>query len=413
MKTEIDALMQQNGIEALLVTGPAQHNPAMVYLTGGGHVTKADLIKKAGQPAVLFHGLMERDEAAKTGLQTRDYDAYPWAELFEAAGRDLTEFYALRYERMLTDLGISSGRVALYGMKEIGADFAVFNALQRRMPGITLTGFVGSDPILAMAMRTKDESEVARIRRMGAITTTVVGRVAEYLTSQHVKGDTLLDAQGQPVTIGRVKSFINLWLAELGAENPEGTIFAIGRDAGVPHSSGNPTDHIRTGQTIVFDIFPCELEGGYYYDFTRTWCLGYAPDEVLAVYEDVRNAYNTVQSELKVNAPYKDYQDRVCDLYEAGGHPTMRKNPGTASGYIHSLGHGVGLRVHEKPWSGATADDGDRLVPGSIFTLEPGLYYPERGLGVRLEDTYYTRPDGSFEVLAPYPYDLVLPVKST
>ena len=46
-----------------------------------------------------------------------------------------------------------------------------------------------------------------------------------------------------------------------------------------------------------------------------------------------------------------------------------------------------------------------------VVTIEPGLYYPERGMGVRLEDTVWVRPDGEMEVLAPYPMDLVLPVK--
>lgn len=412
MKTEIDALMQKNDLTALLASGPAQHNPAMVYLTGGGHITRADLIKKVGQPAVLFHGMMERDEAAKSGLITRDYDSYAWTEIYEAAGRDLTEAYALRYERMLTDLGITAGRVALYGRKEIGADFAIFSALQRRMPGITLTGYPSFDPVLSIAMRTKDEAEAARIRRMGQITTSVVGRAADYLTGQRVKDGVLLDSQDQPVTIGRMKGLINLWLAELGAENPEGTIFAIGRDAAVPHSAGTPTDVITTGRTIVFDIFPCELEGGYYYDFTRTWCLGYAPDDVLAVYEDVRGVYETLTRELRANMPHKLNQERTCDLYEAKNYPTLRSQPGTESGYIHGIGHGIGLNVHERPWSGPTSDAHDTLAPGTTFTIEPGLYFPERGFGVRIEDSYYTRPDGTFELLAPYPYDLVLPVRA-
>ena len=46
-----------------------------------------------------------------------------------------------------------------------------------------------------------------------------------------------------------------------------------------------------------------------------------------------------------------------------------------------------------------------------VVTVEPGLYYPERGMGVRLEDTLWARPDGVFEILAEYPMDLVLPVK--
>jgi Xaa-Pro aminopeptidase len=51
------------------------------------------------------------------------------------------------------------------------------------------------------------------------------------------------------------------------------------------------------------------------------------------------------------------------------------------------------------------------LVAGVVITVEPGLYYPERGMGVRLEDTVWVRPDGQFEILADYPMDLVLPVK--
>ena len=55
MKKDIDSLMGADDIDALLVTGSAQHNPAMVYLTGGAHLTKADLIKKRGCDPVLFY----------------------------------------------------------------------------------------------------------------------------------------------------------------------------------------------------------------------------------------------------------------------------------------------------------------------------------------------------------------------
>jgi Xaa-Pro aminopeptidase len=78
------------------------------------------------------------------------------------------------------------------------------------------------------------------------------------------------------LTIGDVKRKINLWLAERDAVPSEGFIFAQGRDAGIPHSQGNPDDMLRLGQTIIFDIYPQERGGGYFYDFTRTWSLGYA-----------------------------------------------------------------------------------------------------------------------------------------
>ena len=409
MKSDLNALFNTHNLDAILVTGPAQHNPAMVYLTGGGHLTSADLIYPRGREPVLFYNPMERDEAAHTGLTTRNLADFPFDDYLKDSSNDFIQANAMRYRQMLTDLGITSGRLAIYGQSDAGNAFALFSQLQRLMPELTLVGEMGNS-VLLEAMATKDAGEIERIRRMGLVTTGVVGKVADFLTSHSTRDEFLVDNNGQPITIGQVKSQINLWLAAAGAENPEGTIFAIGRDAGVPHSSGASTDLLRLGQTIVFDIFPCEAGGGYFYDFTRTWCLGYAPDEALSLYEDVLKVYQQIKGELKAGTQCREYQIRACELFEQMGHPTIHTNPKTQEGYVHSLGHGLGLQVHERPAFGKSATSSDRLDPGVVFTIEPGLYYPERGLGVRLEDTAWVRPDGQIEVLAEYSMDLVLPM---
>jgi len=410
MKNELDALMQTNDLEAIIVVGPGQHNPAMVYMTGGGHLTNADLIKKRGESAVLFHYPMERDEAAKSGLKTKNLSDYNYTELLKRSDGDNLKAIVNRYQIMLTELGITSGNVALYGRSDIGLNFAVFSALQKEMPGLNFIGEVDNS-VLMLARMTKDDPEVERIRKMGIITTQVVGLVADFITSKKEKNGFLVNRDGIPVRIGEVKNRINIWLSERGADNPEGTIFAIGHDAGVPHSSGNPTDPLKLGQTIVFDIFPCEAGGGYFYDFTRTWCLGYAPDAVLALYEDVLSTYTKVTQELQAGRPFKYYQQMTCELFSAQGHPTIKEDPQTQQGYVHSLGHGIGLNIHERPWSGISSDEKDCLIPGSVFTIEPGLYYPDRGMGVRLENSFWVCPDGKIDMLAEYSMDLVLPVK--
>ena len=412
MKTDLDALMDDKQLDAILVTGPGQHNPAMVYMTGGCQLTHADLIKKQGQPAVLFHQPMERDEAAKSGLKTKDLGDYDFTELIKQSDGDPVKAQIKRYQQMLDDLEISSGRIGLYGREEIGSAFEIFNAIQLAMPGLSFVGEINNSAML-LARMTKDESEIERIRKMGKITTQVVSLVADFLSSHPVKNGVLVKSSGDPVTIGEIKSRINLWLSERSAENPEGTIFSIGRDAGVPHSSGNVDDVLKIGQTIVFDIYPCEAGGGYFYDFTRTWCLGYAPDDVLALYDDVLSAYNSVLAQLEAGKPFKNYQDMVCDQFAAQGHPTIKSHPQTQQGYVHSLGHGIGLNIHERPWSGISSDEKDCLVPGAVFTIEPGLYYPDKGMGVRLENSLVVRPDGVMEVLADYPLDLVMPVKAS
>lgn len=412
MKSDLDSLMLTNNIDALLVTGPGQHNPAMVYMTGGAHLTSADLIKKRGEPPTLFFNPMERDEAAKSGIKTKNLAEYKLFELMKQFNGNQIKANAERYKRMLHDLNITSGTLAVYGKVEAGGLYAILTTLQESMPHLTIIG-EASDSILLQAMATKDDTEIERIKGMGDITTSVVGNVADFLTSQKTIDGMLVTADDKPLTVGDLKRRINLWLTESGVENPEGTIFAIGRDAGVPHSSGVSTDVIRLGQTIVFDIFPCEAGGGYYYDFTRTWCLGYAPDEAIALYEDVLHVYRQVMSELQADAQCKQYQDRACELFEERGHPTIKSNPQTQEGYVHALGHGLGLHVHERPWFGLNATEEDKLSPGVVTTVEPGLYYPERGMGIRLEDTVWVNPDRQIKIMADFPLDLVLPMQNS
>jgi Xaa-Pro aminopeptidase len=412
VKSDLDALMQKRKLDAILVVGDATHNPPMYYLTGGGHVSAAYLIKKQNEGAVLFCNDMEREEAVKSGLKVVPMGTYPWQAMLKEAGGDVGLMSAMRLQRMFTDCGITRGQVGLYGHTDVSSLLATLKHFERLAPEIVIVGEPRDGSLFMYASETKDDSEIARIRKMGRITTTVVGRVAEYLTSREVRKDeVLLKEDGSPLTIADIKSRIDLWLAELGGENPEGCIFAIGRDAGIPHSIGTATDLLRLGQTIVFDIYPCEAGGGYFYDFTRTWSLGYATLEAQKLYDEVKIVFDQVQENLDLNAPFKDYQRLVCGLFEENGHKTPLTTQAPLEGYVHSLGHGVGLNVHERPWSGLTSEDDNILKPGVVITSEPGLYYPEKGMGVRIEDTLWVRPDGKVETLADYPYDFVLKMK--
>ena len=412
MKSDIDALMQARNLDALLVLGAAEHNPPMYYFTGGGHISAAALVKKRGEDPILFYNDMERDEAAKTGLQTKSLGAYSFQDLLKEAGGDLTLVGALRFQRILNDLGLTKGRMGIYGNVDFSSTFAAVTRLQRLLPDLELVGESGMDSVFIRAMETKDERDVERIRRMGQITTEVVSLTAEYLTSRDVRADeVLLKEDGSPLTVGDVQARIRLWVAERGAELPEGFIFSIGRDAGVPHSTGNPADLMRLGQTIIYDIYPAERGGGYFYDFTRTWSLGYASPEAQELYGQVQEIFDRLLENFDLNASFKDYQRMACEYFESKGHKSQLNTENPLEGYVHSLGHGVGLYIHERPFSGLTVDDTHRLAPGVIITSEPGLYYPEKGMGFRIEDTLWIRPDGKIEILADYPYDFVLPMK--
>ncbi len=410
MKSDLDALMQSRGLDALLIFGNAAHNPPMYYLTGGGHINHAIALKKIHETPLLLHNDMERGEAEKTGLRLQPYSRWPQKELLAAAGSP-DKVAAARLVRLLRENGLENSRVGLYGQVELGDLWHTLTEVRRQLPGLEWVGEPERNSVFAQAMETKDSEEVERIRRMGQITTQVVRRVADFLTSRPLgEGETLLREDGQPLTIGDVHARIRLWLAELGGEPAAGFIFSIGQDAGLPHSTGNPHDRLRLGQTIVFDLYPCETGGGYFYDFTRTWSLGYATPEAQALYDQVKAVYDEVVAALQPDTPFPHYQRLVCDRFHTLGHPTPLHDQGPQEGYVHSLGHGLGLHVHERPFSGHRLDDSHRLRPGVVFTVEPGLYYPSRGMGFRIEDTYWVRPDGQIEKLADYPYDFVLPL---
>jgi len=411
MKNDLKQLMKRENLKALWVMGPAKYNSAMIYLAGRGHVSGADLLYPAEGDPFLVCGSMEREEAAATGLDVKLYSDFDASELIEKYSDDPVRANALLKKKILEDAGLSKGRVAVYGKTELQMSWAILKKLEDIMPELTILG-EGPDSILMEARTTKDSQEIKKIRRMGQITVDVVKHTASFLQeSQVTKDQKLLDTDGTPLTIGKVKSKIRLWLAERGAETPEGTIFSMGRDAGIPHNAGNPQDQLELGKTIIFDIFPQEMGGGYFFDFTRTWCLGYAAPEIQKLYDDVAMVYRRIMGDLESGSQTREYQDLTCQYFEEAGHKTIRQDSKILSGYVHSLGHGLGLDVHERPSFGRGATSKDILAPGSVVTIEPGLYYPDQGMGCRLEDTVWVRPDGEMEILAEYSHELVLDMK--
>jgi Xaa-Pro aminopeptidase len=164
MKKDLDALMLTRQLDALLVIGPGGHNPPMTYLTNGAELTQAILVKKRGEPPTLFHWSMERDEAAKSGLPTRDLSEFRLDLLVQQAGGDQTLGMVHLFEKILNDLGLRSGRVGLYGTFDAGRAYATFTRLGQALPELELVGETGVS-VFGEAMATKDEGEVERIRR--------------------------------------------------------------------------------------------------------------------------------------------------------------------------------------------------------------------------------------------------------
>jgi Xaa-Pro aminopeptidase len=384
----------------------------MYYLANGASVTeKTVLVKPRDAAPILYVSAMERDEAAAAGLEVRQ-ELHRLSALRHETGGDELSANARWLGELLGQAGVRQGTVAIYGNHDLGGGHELLTALAELHPQYNIVGEYDNS-LLQRAMNTKDAAEAGRIRAVGRKTMRVVAGTEEYLTSHRAKGGYLVQKDGARLTIGDVKRRIRMLLTEEGiVDTDNGVIFAIGRDAGVPHSRGRERDPIALGQTIIYDIFPAEPGGGYFFDFTRTWCMGHASDEVQQAHADVLATYKAVMKALKPNEVCRAYQALTCDLLEARGHPSLRTDPQTTSGYVHALAHGLGLQVHESPRFSDNPGNDARLEPGVVVTIEPGVYYPERGYGVRIEDAVWLNPATlKFETLSRYHKDLVLPVK--
>ncbi|MFO0917476.1 MAG: M24 family metallopeptidase [Planctomycetaceae bacterium] len=408
MKSDLDRLMTERKIDQLVVFGPdglGAVNAAFNYFVGGRHIVGM-VVKQRGQKPLLIHGVMERDDAAQTGLELIENTRWNLKEIQQ----QFTDPFAARVElnrQMFHDLGIT-GRVAFYGVAEVGSVTALLRELSKQIPGLIVLA-EGYRDVIQQARETKDDEELKLMAEVGRATCEVVAQTRQFLQSHAVNEETLQKNDGTPLTIGDVKRHVRRLLIDQDLEHPGDFIFSQGRDAGVPHNHGNPDDPVRLGKTLIFDIYP-RRKGGYFHDMTRTWCLGYAPREVQQAYDDVAHCFQSVVDKLHVGQRTYLLQQLTCDIFESVGRPTIRQDPKRHFGYIHSLGHGLGLDVHELPSCPTFSDAGQQIEHGTIITVEPGLYYPDEGFGIRIEDTYVIDHEGLVRSLTPCSRELVVPM---
>jgi Xaa-Pro aminopeptidase len=405
VKQDLDRLMEERGLDAAFVSGAVHGNPPMYYMVNGAGLTRGYVLKKNGEEPILLCWPMEREEAAASGLTVVNLARYDFAAIMRKLGDRLAATVEL-YRRIFAEFGVS-GRVGFYGLVDSGRAWNLLNALDAQLDDIEVGGEFDVTLIEA-ARTTKDADEAKRIRETGERTCDIIGQTVEFLKSHNVKDGALVLADGSPLTVGRVHEQINRFITEQRMEDPEGFIFSTGRDAGIPHNKGTRDAVMELGKTIVFDIFPREASGGYFADVTRTFCLGHASPEIEKAYQDVYDCQAMILSAYEAGTEAKRYQQMTCEFFAERNHPTIASDPQTESGYVHTIGHGLGLNIHEEPPFSDRPSNTNVLQPGHTFTCEPGLYYPDRGYGMRIEDDVWIDPDGNVHNLTDCAKELVI-----
>lgn len=406
MLSDIDSLMQSRAVDALVISGSPKECKDLRYFTGPVAVAGAMVLKKRGSKPILLCSSLERDEAAKSGLDIFTYSQLGYGEVLKGA-KTLFEASLAFMKKVLQAFEIS-GRVAFYGKGDIPYNYALLTELAKS--GQIEVFAETENSIISEARMTKDESEIEKIAAVGEKAQEIMKSVVRFLKRQRAKDGKLVHKNGTPVKIGEVKSLIDSEARKLSVFIDQPLIFSQGKDSAVPHSRGDESADLLLGKTIVFDFCPYD-PCGYYFDITRTFCLGYVPENVQKIYNDVLAIQKKILKRLKVGVPGSDFDDEVNEFFEKRGYPTIRQDTNTTRGYVHGLGHGIGLEIHERPRLSFAAKKKDMLSPGHVFTIEPGLYFPDEEMGVRIEDVVAFKTDGTVVNLSPFPKKLLIPVK--
>ncbi|TSD04619.1 MAG: Xaa-Pro aminopeptidase [Parcubacteria group bacterium Greene0714_36] len=223
----------------------------------------------------------------------------------------------------------------------------------------------------------KTSAEIKEIEKAQHATERAFDRVVAFLRECRI-GGKILHYGNHPATSEMARKIIDDALWEKGYLATD-TIVAGGAQAADPHCIGSGVLPARV--PIVIDIFPVSLATHYYADMARTVFKGEPTKESLRMYETVRTAQESAIKKIRAGADGRIIYNGVRDYFSAEGYET-RLDGKTSEGFIHGLGHGVGMEIHEYPRLGSVREI---LEEGNVVTVEPGLYYPGVG-GIRIED---------------------------
>ncbi len=369
----------------LVVIGAPEHDATAYHLSGflapdpviyvrvGGEAGEGYLIVSS-----MEYGRAKRDARATEVLSFDELDVMNLARELKSGGRALAAATANLLER----LGAANSPVA------VPPSLGVVYADELRARGLTVTP---DAKLFAGLRRQKTEEEISHIERTQRAVEEACAHAVGILREAEVSSDGTLKYAGEPLTSEYLRSEIDVELLRRGCV-AEGTITAGGAQAADPHERGHGP--LKAGESIILDIFPADKTSRYYADMTRTFVKGEPDEELRKMYDAVLESQEAALAIIGPGVNGRDVHKKVSDVLHEAGYETLvhDQKPGEPlqKGFIHGTGHGVGLEIHEAPRV-SVADE--KLVPGDVVTIEPGLYYPEIG-GVRIEDLVVVTEDG-------------------
>lgn len=326
---------------------------------------------------------------------------------YSRAQKEARNCRVIPYERYLKKLGTQDiGLAVQYFLKERDVDTLELHpstpmriAVRLRQLGFTIT--MKETPWYAERIA-KTKEEIGWILEVQRNVEKVVGMVQERLAKAAIRRNIVMEGK-KPLTSEMLRKFIEDELFKRGCVFSD-TIVSSGKRAACPHDLGSGS--IKAHSPIICDVFPYSRETGYFADMTRTFVKGSPSTLLVRVYGAVLEGQLLGIDMIRAGIDGKTVHQKIFDLFQKRG---FRTDYEKGFGFIHGTGHGLGLRCHEPP---ARINRQSHILPkGLVISVEPGLYYPDEEIGVRIEDLVQVTRTGCRN-LTTYPKqlkDIVIP----
>jgi len=376
---DLDDLMETEEIDSLMVMGNAFDNPDIYWLTGFRSPDNIICLHNHGEETIVATAFKTLERLEKESLIEKTFDLTELYQSFMERG----ERAADNPEKVMDEILKENFNGEVMGVpKRFPSDMLI--AIQK------LGYEVKPVPdLLLQARATKSEEEIKMIEKAGEATISALSKVIEMIKNTGVGANDILITDGEPLTVRDVKQALNHNLLDLSAEAAEDSIVAVGQMGFDWHYLGNPDDKLKANVPIIMDVFPRLKIERYVADVTRTVVKGTPSDKVREMFYAVMEAGDAVLDEMTAGADIDDVNMACYNTLKEHGFDSSRLNPGAKEGMTHSLGHGIGLEVHEYP--SMYVRDG-KFKEGHVVAIEPGIYLMNEG-GVRIENDFVVTKD--------------------
>ena len=298
-------------------------------------------LKKIDSEPMIVVNQMEYHRAEKESIikDVRAYSDYNYAKIIKTMKNPKLGFMKFIAQITKQELG---RKTKIY----VPPNFPVILVDILRNEGLNIIPMFG---VIEKARETKESKEIQQIEKVQKVTEETIAKTIKIIADTKIANNKTLNIKGKPLTVGLLTSFFRQTFLDNECITEDDIIVACGPKTSDPHYRGKSEDILKANQPIILDIYPRSIKNRYWSDMTRTIVKGKASKNLKHMFNTVFEAKNASFDAIKAGTLGSQIFDVCSNILEKSGYETTRGNKIIKKGMTHSLGHGVGLEIHENP----------------------------------------------------------------